>query len=317
MKFSLLAWFAFTGCSALSAQDSVPAVVFRGDCKNAAEIPSYQSWFQQTGLPQGKPYLVPSQQRQHVLDQYAKIRLQMSLKEVETFIGKPDFSKPLQPARLDNTPEPSEQDCSNQLAYIFSKNGENMVDTEDVAIYLFFSEDDKLYWASPQNLPSLKSLGSPTEKLTQQHRVVSWKEYTFADDGFAVTLPEAPSTDSRSSLPEMAVYTVSLLPDSKLRLQVSHRNRDCDATLAQLRKGAIQGKSGADRASLKEVSIDGHPGVEYQYKNGISRAFSDRLYCVNGKFYWFSSYWPDTQPRPAGVDRIVKSFRLLDSSTRK
>jgi hypothetical protein len=43
------------------------------------------------------------------------------------------------------------------------KNNENMADMEDVAIYLFFSRDGRLYWATPQNLPNLKQLGSPTD----------------------------------------------------------------------------------------------------------------------------------------------------------
>jgi len=34
---------------------------------------------------------------------------------------------------------------------------------EDVAIYLFFSADDKLYWAAPQNLSELKPLGSAAQ----------------------------------------------------------------------------------------------------------------------------------------------------------
>ena len=236
----------------------------------------------------------------------------MSLGEVQKLLGKPDFSKPLPAARLTTALAPSEPVCSNQVAYIFRKNGENMADMADVAIFLFFSEDDKLYWASPQNLPGLKPLGSPTEGKPRQRQVVLWKEYIFADDGFAITLPEAPSTNSDPSLPEMNVFTVSVLPDTKLRLQVSRQNRDCSATLAQLRDGAIQGKSGADPKSVKEVSIDEHPGLEYQYRNGTERSLSDRLYCVNGKFYWFSSNWPSAQPRPSGVDRILSSFRLLD-----
>jgi hypothetical protein len=43
------------------------------------------------------------------------------------------------------------------------KAHENMADVEDVAIYLSFSRDGKLYSAAPQNLPTLKQLGSPTE----------------------------------------------------------------------------------------------------------------------------------------------------------
>ena len=76
--------------------------------------------------------------------------------------GKPDFGwgKPI--ARLATAPEPTDKRCNIETAYIVKKNGENMTDMEDVAIYLFYSRDGKLYWASPQNLPSLKQMGSPT-----------------------------------------------------------------------------------------------------------------------------------------------------------
>lgn len=62
-----------------------------------------------------------------------------------------------------------------------------MVDVEDVAIYLFFSENGKLYWAAPQNLPNLEPLGSPTDEnslAVAKRRTPLWKEYVFADDGF-------------------------------------------------------------------------------------------------------------------------------------
>jgi hypothetical protein len=53
--------------------------------------------------------------------------------------------------------------CKYQWAYILSKEKENMVDPDDVAIYLSFSANDRLTWAFPQNL-DLKAKGSPTAK---------------------------------------------------------------------------------------------------------------------------------------------------------
>jgi hypothetical protein len=65
---------------------------------------------------------------------------------------------------------------------------------------------------------------------------------------------------------------------------------------------------------VKDVSIDGYLGGEFQYAN---RSSSDRFYCVNGRFYTFSSRWPSTQPCPAAITRIVNSFRLLNAEPRK
>jgi len=226
----------FTAFSAVEAQNSVPSVVFRGKCAN--EIPSYQEWFQQTPLLRGESYIAEGKRQEQIQEQYSKLKLQMSLGEVQKLLGKSDFSNPLPAARLANAPVPSQPVCSNQVAYIFRKNSENMADTADVAIYLFFSEDDKLYWVSPQNLPGFTPLGFPIEGGSRQRQIVSWREYIFANDGFAMTLPDAPITLSDATLPEMTVYSVSVLPDSKLSLHVSHQDRDCAATLAQLKDGA-------------------------------------------------------------------------------
>jgi len=137
------------------------------------------------------------------------------------------------------------------------------------------------------------------------------------DDGFAITLPYAPAPHQDAGLPEMTVYTVSLPSEANLSLRVSHQKRDCATTLEQLKNGGLEGKSGIDASSVKDVSVNGHPGVEYQYKLGPDRVSSDRFYCVNGRFYAFSISWPSNKSRPAAVTRIVNSFRLLNADLRR
>jgi hypothetical protein len=318
VKPSIVALFILSTLRVLAAQSSPPAVVFHGKCPN--ELPSYQEWFQQTRLPYSEPYLAPDKRRAQVLEQYSKVKLQMSLEEVEKLFGKPDFSSPRPTARLATAPEPKEQQCSDQVAYIFKKTSENMADMADVAIYFLFSKDGKLYWVIPQNLPSLKPLGSSDGESgvdLAQHQIASWKEYVFADDGFAITFPESPNPHPDAWLPEMTVYSVSVTPFARLSLRVSHEDRDCAETLAQLKDGALKGKSGINPSSVTDVSVDGHPGVEYQYKLDADLSSSDRFYCVNSRFYTFSSNWPGSGPRPAGVLRIISSFRLLDAGPHK
>ena len=147
-----------TLCAA--AAQEVPSAVIHGDCTN--ELPRYQQWYQTTKLAYGEPYSVPAERKEQVLRNYPKLQIGMSLEEVEKSLGKPDFSNPLPPAHLANTPELIGQRCGDQVAYILKKTSENMSDLQDVAIYLFFSRDGVLYWAAPQNVPSLKGLGSPT-----------------------------------------------------------------------------------------------------------------------------------------------------------
>ena len=68
----------------------------------------------------------------------------MSMAEVETYLGKPDFGwgKPI--ARLANAPEPTDKRCIIETAYIVKKNGENMSDMEDVAIYFLLTRRQAL-----------------------------------------------------------------------------------------------------------------------------------------------------------------------------
>jgi len=167
-----------------------------------------------------------------------------------------------------------------------------------------------------KKIGALVSILSWAALALAQRQTAPWKEYVFADDGFAITVPDVPYPHPDTQLPEMTVYTVSLQSDVKLSLRVSHQNRDCDATLAELKDGALKGKSGIDPSSVKDLFVDGHPGVEYQYGLG-DRSSLDRFYCVNGRFYSFSSSWSHNQPRPAAVARAVSSFRLLKAESHK
>ena len=70
--------------------------------------------------------------------------------EVEKLFGKPDFGTARSPGHLGPTaPEPTDARCSYDLAYIVRKNSESMIDMGDVAVYLSFSRDGKLFWAAP------------------------------------------------------------------------------------------------------------------------------------------------------------------------
>ena len=144
-------------CCVFVAQTSPPAAIFHGNC--ASGLPQFKEWYAQTRLP----YVVADKRKQQMLENYPKLDLQMSLEDVEKLIGKPDFASATPAPHLATVPESADKRCSTQLAYIVKKNHENMADMEDVAIYLSFSRDGKLYWAVPQNLPTLKQLGSPTE----------------------------------------------------------------------------------------------------------------------------------------------------------
>jgi hypothetical protein len=311
-RILFLILFGVFTCGVLAAQDVPRVVTSHVNC--GVKPPVYNDWYQQTGLSESEPYVAPDKRKQQILDNYHNLKLQMTLDEVERLLGKPDFGIARPPLHLAAAPEPTDRGCADDLAYIVRKKSGNMVETEDAAVYLSFSRDGKLYWAAPQNLPPLIPLGSPTGKAPSiiQSQTV-WKEYVFADDGFAITLPDTPKPHADATLPDFTVYSVSLPGNTMLSLRVSHQDRDCAATLAQLKDGALKGKSGIDPSSVKNPSIDGNQGLEYEYTVSRDGGSCERFYCVIGRFYAFSIRWLGTQVPPDSVDRVLSSFRLLNT----
>jgi hypothetical protein len=159
MKKTLVCILFSATASVLLAAQSVPPVV-TSQMKCDKEEPAYNSWYQQTTLPHGEPYLATDEHKQHILENYRKLKLQMALDEVEKILGKPDFGTVRSPLRLATAPDPTDGHCHVDLAYIVRKTSSDILDKEDVAVFLSFGRDGKLYWAVPQNLPGLKQLGS-------------------------------------------------------------------------------------------------------------------------------------------------------------
>ncbi len=139
----------------------------------------------------------------------------------------------------------------------------------------------------------------------------SWKEYVYERDGFAINLPQAPSSHTDPNLPSATVYTVHLSSDNALSLRALPDSRPCSDTLGQLKNGALGGKQpGVDLASVKEISVTGYPGVEYSTHTPDWNTY-ERFVCAKGSYYIFTARWRDGKARPEVIDRIVASLRIL------
>jgi len=114
-------------CCFLQAQTSPPAVVFHGSC--ATGLPQFEEWYRHTRLPQ-ESYVAAGKRKQQLLDNYPKLKLKMSLEDVENLLGKPDFATATPAPHLATAPEWADKRCSNELAYIVKKKHENMADME-------------------------------------------------------------------------------------------------------------------------------------------------------------------------------------------
>jgi hypothetical protein len=98
--------------------------------------------------------------------------------------------------------------------------------------------------------------------LGQQKTPAQWKEYTYPNDGFAITLPIPPNINESYALPGATAYFASLKSDdSDFVLRVMHKKGNCTAALAKMKEIVLSGKDlNTDVSSLKEPSIDRNPG---------------------------------------------------------
>lgn len=311
---SFLYTMALLFCCALEAQASAPGVAFNGDC--GVDRPSFEEWFRATRLPQGQPYVAAQDRSRKTITNYPKLKLQMSMSEVEEYLGKPDFVAEMPVPRLATLTEPADHRCSAQTAYIFNKNGENMADLQDVAIYLFFSRDGRLYWAMPQNLPDLKPLGSPNGASLIVQSPILWKEYTFADDGFAITLPSDPHPHKTPQVPNGMAYSVPLSsPGAQFSLYTEEANDRCvDTVRGQLGNAKSTAEShGYTLISFRELQGTGYAGVEFVQKVPAGKIDYERWICAADRLYLFTADWNPDGSEPKELQRIVDSWHVVSS----
>ena len=116
------------------------------------------------------------------------------------------------------------------------------------------------------------------------------------------------------------MYTVHVTADSGMTLRVDNEQRDCAATLKYLKDGALHNKQPEqpiNPSSVKDVSLGEYPGLEYEFRSDPEFTVYDRFLCVNGHFYNFTAKWFTKQPRPAAINRMIESFRILKANPPK
>lgn len=134
-----------------------------------------------------------------------------------------------------------------------------------------------------------------------------WKEYVYKSEGFAITVPSTPSKHPDPQMPGTLNYDVAF-DEGVMRIGVIDQHRDCDATLGELKAGALGGKQpGFEKSSLRDLSVAGHPALEFRSTTPNRQTMLQRFVCVTGVFYAFYARWPMGRPKPAAVNRILSS----------
>jgi len=151
---------------------------------------------------------------------------------------------------------------------------------------------------------------SVSELAFGQQEEPIWKEYTYPADGFALMAPAEPKPHDSPALPGATAYVVQLGADTGVVLKAK-TTPDCSGVIPRLKESILVGKDASvDHSSLKDLSIDGQPGLEYRRKTP-SNTIVERWYCSDGHLYIFSVTWPSAQPFPDAATRVLKSFRLI------
>ena len=153
---------------------------------------------------------------------------------------------------------------------------------------------------------------SISELAFGQQQKPPWKEYAYPADGFALTAPSSPKSLDSVSVPHATAYIVQLEADTRMVLRTQTTN-GCSAAIPLLKESALK-DTAIEQSSLKDRSIDGHPGMEFKRKPDRQGSF-ERWYCVDKHLFIFSVTWPGSQAFPVAATRILDSFRLLAPNT--
>ena len=152
----LVIWISLAATSLVGQE--VSGAVIKGNCPK--DLPEYKQWLERTPSADGGQYVADSARKHKTISRYSKLRLNMSADEIEGLLGKPDFAVSQHLAEPALSDRPATATCPGEVAYILWKKRKDAVDGSEMAVYVFFTSDGKLSWAMPQNIPSLKPIGT-------------------------------------------------------------------------------------------------------------------------------------------------------------
>ena len=139
-----------------------------------------------------------------------------------------------------------------------------------------------------------------------------WKEYAYPAHSFAISGPSAPNIHPDPQASDTTIYGWQLGPDVKLTIHTGIQT-NCLKVLAGLKESLP--KNPAIAGSLKDIALDGHPGLEYESETKPSSKTFERLYCVGERAYTITVWGPLNQAWPPTVNRMLISFRFLNSNS--
>lgn len=140
----------------------------------------------------------------------------------------------------------------------------------------------------------------------------SWKQYSYPEAGFEITVPHPPRVSPDAQLPGATAYL--LLPPASMALHVK-KGHDCSEALTTYREIVSSGRESQEiPGSFADIAEQGHPGFDYERAVSSNNVAFERWFCANDRLYVFAIQEPASHSMPASAKRILNSFRLITPS---
>jgi hypothetical protein len=145
-----------------------------------------------------------------------------------------------------------------------------------------------------------------------------WKEYVYAEDGFAISAPIQPTVQTESKdTPVGPVdahnYVVDLGNDIAIGVNATDfkmgQGIDAKLVLAATKAGLAESLQ-AKIISEKEISLGSEPGLELELSTD-SNHMRFRYFFIEGKLFALMSTAPLAKPFAPETTRMFDSFRLV------
>lgn len=148
--------------------------------------------------------------------------------------------------------------------------------------------------------------------LAQKSKESQWKEYTYAEDNFAIRAPASPGISPDPQALDVQIYRWALAPEVLFTIHSGARP-NCLDVLATLKSSPLKSKFGETiPGSMKDISLNGYKGLQYEMVLLTGRRAFERLYCTKEKSYSLTVAFPGNRTKPIEADRMFSSFRLLE-----